>query len=182
MPSAPIAPPGLKAGWQQAVRIRYAREQDLPALEWEGEYSHLRRIYAESYERTQQGEAIMWLAEHPAAGVIGQVFAQIKMQPAGDIDGEKRAYIHSFRVKALYRRAGVGTQLMDRAERDLMQRGFDVVTLNVAFANPDARRLYERLGYCTLEQVAGQWSYYDQHNVLRHVNEPGWRMMKKLAG
>jgi len=180
IPSPPIAPPDLEPGWQQAVVIRYTRESDLPALEWDGEYSHMRRIYAETYQRTQQGQALMWLAEHPAAGVIGQVFAQVRTQQKKMPRREKQAYIHSVRVKPDYRNAGIGTRLMHTAEGDLARRGFSQVSLNVAFANPNARRLYERLGYRPVEQVAGQWSYYDHNNVLRRVNEPGWRMMKKL--
>lgn len=160
--------------WKSKVNIRFVEENDLTALEWEGEFSHLRRVYAETFERTGRGKALMYLAELPGHGVIGQVFAQLQSDTA------HQAYIHAFRVRPEYRRMGIGSRLMSVIEGELKQRRFRRVALNVAIDNPDAKRLYLRRGYQVVEQVSGSWSYYDQFNRLQHVSEPSWRLVKKL--
>jgi len=52
--------------------------------------------------------------------------------------------------------------------------------LNVSRDNLDARRLYERLGYRVVAGDPGRWSYLDEHGIRHDVNEPAWRMEKKL--
>jgi ribosomal protein S18 acetylase RimI-like enzyme len=160
---------------QNLVTIRYITKVDLPLLEWEGEYSHLRQVYAETFRRMSRGLALMWLAELPSNKVIGQVFAQLVT------DDAHKAYIHAFRVRPEYRRTGIGSRLMDTAERELRNRRYRQACLNVTYENTAARRLYQRLGYRVVTEVSGQWSYYDQFDRLQHVSEPGWRMLKELV-
>lgn len=180
-PPEPV-PTTPDSAWFSLVSIRNANQEDLPALEWEGEYSRYRRIYAEVFRRMQRGLAVMWLAEVPEAGVIGQVFIQFDMHDKSCANGKDRGYIHSFRVRPEYRDSGLGTLLMDVAERDMQSRGYCEVTLNVARENSGALRLYQRLGYSILKKIPGRWSYYDEHNVLHHEVEPSYRMFKKLGG
>lgn len=161
-------------GWKSQVNIRSVEKADLAALEWNGEFSHLRRVYAETYQRASIGLALMYAAELPRYGIIGQVFAQLQS------DKPQQAYIHGFRVRSKFRKQGVGSRLMDTIERGLRQRGYHQIALNVALDNPDARRLYLRRGYRVVDQVSGKWSYYDQYNRLQHVSEPSWRMLKAL--
>lgn len=160
---------------QNLVNIRYVTRVDLPLLEWEGEYSHLRQVYADTYRRSERGMALMWLAELPTQLVVGQVFAQLAT------DDEQKAYIHAFRVRPECRRTGIGSRLMDKAEGELRKRGYRQVCLNVTYENSAARRLYQRLGYREIAEVSGQWSYYDQNFILQQVSEPGWRMLKELV-
>jgi ribosomal protein S18 acetylase RimI-like enzyme len=171
----------LDPDWFYQVIIRRLRRADLPALEWEGEFTRFRNVYAEVYKRMHDGVAYMWGADLPEVGLIGQVFVQFNTNRAELADGFKRAYIHSFRVQPAYRRAGVGTLLMETAEEDLVGRGFREVSLNVTYQNPDARRLYERLGYQVISEDPGRWWYYDQNNRMQEVHEPGWRMLKALV-
>src|SRR3989304_1646583 len=58
------------------VVIRQAEKEDLPALEWEGEYRHFRILFAEAYQRAERGEAAMGVAELLERGIIGQLFVQ----------------------------------------------------------------------------------------------------------
>jgi ribosomal protein S18 acetylase RimI-like enzyme len=62
----------------------------------------------------------------------------------------------------------------------LKQRGFKFVTLNVAKDNPNALRLYRRLGYRIIGSRPGVWSYKDHYGKIQYVEEPAWRMMKRL--
>jgi len=83
-------------------------------------------------------------------------------------------------VRPEFRGEGIGTTLMETAEEDLRQRGFQLVSLNVARNNQDARRLYERLGYQVVAPEPGIWSYIDHRGRRRQVEEPAWRMEKEL--
>jgi len=163
------------------VRIRQLSAADLPTLEWEGAYTHFRRVYARAHERAQRGEAVLWVAETDAR-LVGQVFVLLLSHTDPLLaDGRQHAFIHSFRVRLECRRAGLGSRLLDAAEADLIRRDFTNVFLNVALENEGAIRLYERRGYCRLHTVSGDWSYEDHLGDLRQVHEPGWRMVKQLV-
>jgi ribosomal protein S18 acetylase RimI-like enzyme len=160
------------------VIYRHATRMDLPALEWDGEYAHFRRLYAQAFERARNGRTVLWLADLPDKEIIGQLFVQLNSQRPELANGVSRAYIYSFRVRSAYRGAGVGTGLLRVAEADLVARGFLQVTLNVARENLEARRLYERQGYRVVAPEPGRWHYIDHRGRLREVNEPSWRMEK----
>jgi ribosomal protein S18 acetylase RimI-like enzyme len=164
------------------VVIRHAVEDDLRAIEWGEAYREYRSVYAEVYQRMGKGLALMWVAEQPDWGLIGQAFVQFKTNDRKTADGRRRAYVHSFRVKPAWQGRGLGSRLMEVVEEDLAGRGFREVTLNVAKDNLGALRLYRRLGYEVVSEIPGRWSYYDPEGVLKHVCEPGFRMIKRLRG
>lgn len=160
--------------------IRHAGFSDLPGLEWDGEYTHFRRLFAEAYRLVERGEAIMWIAELPEIGIVGQIFVQMLSQNTDLADGEGRAYLYGFRVRQGYQRAGIGSRLLETAEQDLIRRGFQVFSLNVGRFNHEARQLYERKGYRIVAAEPGIWSYVDHLGERRQVNEPAWRMEKRV--
>ena len=162
------------------VIIRLIEKRDLPSLEWGGEYTHFRRLFAEAYQQAEMGNAVLWMAEIDVLGLVGQLFVQLRSNDREIADGVHVAYIHGFRVKPAFQGQGIGTHLIYVAENDLIQRGFSRVTLNVGKDNMKARQLYERLGYRIVKAIAGQWSYVDHMGVPRKVSEPGWRMIKTL--
>ena len=167
--------------WIEQVTIRYLTEDDLPSLEWDGEYTHFRRLYAEIFQSAKRGNAVLWVAEMKEVGVIGQLFVQLVSGRRELADGQFRAYVYGFRVQPAFRGCGVGTRLMHTAEADLLKRGFRWVTLNVGRDNPEARRLYETRGYRVVADEPGQWSFRDHLGKRHQVNEPAWRMEKKLV-
>ena len=83
--------------WASDVMIRTVRRGDLPGLEWEGQYRHFRRIYQDAYERARSGRSVLWIAELPDRGIIGQVFIQLVCDRPELADG-KMAHAGSFRV------------------------------------------------------------------------------------
>lgn len=166
--------------WLDQVLVRPIQQTDLPLLEWDGEYAHFRGVYAEAYQRMQRGLSVLWMAELPEVGCIGQVFIQFVCDRPELADGIERAYLYSFRVRAEYRGRGVGTRMLAVVEDDLLTRGFQIVTLNVARSNPRAQRLYQRHGYQVVAPEAGVWSYQDAQGVFHRVEEPAWRMEKFL--
>ncbi len=161
------------------VLIREAKESDLPALEWEGEYSHFRSLYRQAFRETRSGRRVMLLAES-ASGVVGQLFIQLdpKNLPGGK--GKLTAYLYAFRVRPEHRNQGIGTQLIEEAESRLRDRGFRRAVISVAVTNPTARRLYERLGYHVFAQDPGQWSYTDDLGEVQRVDEPALILEKDL--
>lgn len=162
------------------VFIRTANKDDLPSLEWKGEYTHFRRLYADAFTLVQQDKAIMWIAELDNSGLIGQCFVSLKGNRPELADGIIRAYIYGFRIQPQFRNQGIGTRMMHTIEDDLKQRGFRQVTLNVGQDNHAARRFYDRLGYIVASADPGQWSYIDDKGKRRDVHEPAWRMIKDL--
>ncbi len=164
------------------LMIRQVEKSDLPALEWGQEFLKYRRMFARLYRDAQAGKTIMWVIETPQGGIIGQAFVMLKSSERDAADGDSRAYLFAFRVKSAWRNKGIGTYLMHFVEEDLRNREIEFVTLNVAKDNPQALRLYRRLGYQVTGSRSGLWSFTDHAGVVRHVEEPAWRMMKRLRG
>ncbi len=178
------------ASWINLVKIRPLVQTDLQALEWEGEFSHFRKIYADAYERAKSGRSVLWVAEidpqimgqspQKNGRVVGQLFVQLTCDRPDLANGTTRAYIYAFRVRPVYRGSGLGTRMLSVAENDVLKRGFQTTTLNVAKNNYNARRLYERQGYRVVSADPGRWSYPDEKGAWHFVEEPAWRMEKKL--
>ena len=163
---------------EQQVIIRQAGKRDLPALEWEGKFSHFRHIFTEAYRLQALGDVIMWVVDLPEYGLIGQLFIQLYGPNQIQSSKTKYAYIYGFRIRPDYRDQGIGSLLLKSVESDLDRRGFKRISLNVARDNDAARRLYEREGYRVVAPEPGIWSYLDDEGRRRFVNEPAWRMEK----
>lgn len=170
----------IVARWVQEVEIRAAREEDLRAMEWEGEFIHFRQLYQNAYRQVQRNISLIWLAMLPNDKLIGQVFIQLNSDRPEMANGKDRAYLYGFRIRPAYRGQGLGTRIMSFVEDDLRWRSFTRLTLNVAMDNPRARSLYTRLGFVVVAQEPGVWSYIDHLNRRRWVEEPAWRMEKHL--
>jgi ribosomal protein S18 acetylase RimI-like enzyme len=162
------------------IQIRQARRSDLSNLEWDGELVHYRRLFADIYQQKELGRALMWLANHDIAGLIGQLFVHLSSPRLELADGRTRAYVYGFRVRSEFQGKGLGTQLMDVVEEDLLERGFTFVTLNVSQDNEGALRLYKKRGYQIMGPDPGRWSYVNHKGEVIEVNEPAWRMQKSL--
>lgn len=162
------------------IQIRKLTKDDLPALEWNGEYTHFRNVYKGVYQRTQHGTAAAWVAESPADGIVGQVFLQLDCDRPELANGWNRAYLYSFRIKPQYRSMGLGTRMIKILENYLVARHYSRLTLNVARDNPEVFRLYQRLGFQIVGEEPGIWSYIDHLGKWHTVEEPSWRMEKLL--
>jgi len=163
------------------IILRQATETDLPLLEWEGEYANYRRLYLEVFQRTLRNCAVMWVATDYNNRMLGQMFVQLSSHQIDLADGYFRAYMFGFRVKKKNRCMGIGTLLLLQTEKDLIERNFQRVCLNVAKNNWRARQLYERHGYQILHEDPGEWSYQDNNGIWHDIAEPAWRMEKQLV-
>ncbi len=166
--------------WLDGVIIRNIRQSDLSALEWDGEFTHFRRLYSEAYRRSTQGMSVLWLAELAHEGVLGQVFVQLSCDRPELCNGIDRAYLYAFRVKPAYRSMGLGAHILAAVEDDLLNRQFHFLTLNVAKENERGQAFYRRHGFKVVASEPGRWSYIDHEGRIQKVHEPAWRMEKSL--
>lgn len=162
------------------IIIRQITESDLPNLEWNGVFTHYRRLYKEAYLRTLQNGLVMWVAVTDEDQMLGQLFIQLTSSQSDMADGYFRAYMFGFRVKPEFQCQGIGTLLLLQAEKDLAGRLFQKVCLNVTKTNERARQMYERHGYKVLFSDPGEWMYQDNEGMWHEQNEPAWRMEKTL--
>lgn len=76
-------------------------------------------------------------------------------------------YIDTICVSEKARGLGIGTRLLHFAEQKGRELGYEKISLNVELEKHDARRLYEKIGYRTIES----WTI---------INEPFHHMVKSL--
>ncbi len=163
------------------VVIRSIRAEELPDLEWEGQYMKYRRVFAQTFADAQRGQRLMLVA---VAGdqLVGQVFVQLTSSETRYADGVTRGYLYSLRVRPDWQGNGLGTRLVRAAEAALRARGFNVAVIAAGKDNPRARRLYERLGYRAFADDPGVWYFTDVNGVQQEQIEPCWVMEKQLSG
>lgn len=164
---------------QLQVVFRFAERDDLPKLEWHGEYTHFRRVFQRAFEDQRAGRRLMLLADvngYP----IGQVFIQLESFDDFGRNSGDRGYLYSLRVMDAFQKKGIGTALLREAEYILRERDYDSVSIAAAKDNPGARRLYERLGFRVYTEDAGRWHYVDHEGRTRQVIEPCWILEKFL--
>ncbi len=156
-----------------AITFRTARLDDLPKLEWYGQYTHFRNVFRKTYKEQLQGRRLMLVAD--CGGFpIGQVF----MQTGGET--RRKTYFYSLRVMDMFRGHGIGSRLLDEAENIAIAYGYMSASIAAAKDNPRARQLYERHGFLLIGEDAGRWSYVDHEGKSRYVHEPCWVLEKTL--
>ncbi len=164
----------------ERILIRPLQKTDLPGLEWDGEYAHFRNLYWQHYESSLSGNTLIWVAENASHEIIGQVFLLLLSRQKELADGTFQAYLFSFRIKPAYRDQGLGGFMLEMMEENLRLRGFRFLRLNVARANPLARKMYEKHGYRMIGPDPGIWRYQDQNGQWQTAREPAWKMIKTL--
>lgn len=173
--------PGIKEGFAVSfnVDLRLATAEDLPLLEWFGQFTHYRNLFAGTFAEQLADRRLMLLAvvnDFP----IGQIFVHLNDAGLPAAHRQRRGYVYSLRVLEPFQGQGIGTRLIVAAEQMLRERGYRWVVIAVAKTNHGARRLYERLGYVVYADDPGRWSYEDQHGHRQRVEEPSWLLRKKL--
>ena len=162
------------------LNIRQVNRSDLPDLEWDGEYIFYRRLYNEIFVNSCNGKAILWVVELNGSGLIGQLFVQLHSPRSELADGNQRAYFYAFRIKEPFRGYGIGSRLMETAEKDLKERNIIITTLNLSKENSAALRFYKNHGYKVIAHEPGRWFFFDHLGKRREVNDPSWRLEKSI--
>ena len=145
------------------VEIRPAVERDMPALAtWSGQVEDVFRPALEASDR-----------------VVLVALARGRF-PIGHALVDLHGIISHLLVLAGFRDQGLGSALVDEAERLIKQAGARHSTLMVEKVNVDAIRLYERLGYRTTGESSERWSEPMPDGTLQPVDHPSWVMRKDL--
>lgn len=152
-------------GTRQAlpVEIRLAEESQLDLLDALFSPDSNARYHHRRFAAQQSGEAVYLIAWHGDLPV-GHFLLRWH-GPSDDPTGRfppDTACLEAGSTLPAYQRRGVGTRVIREAERLAREKGCRRIGLAVGSSdNPDARRLYERLGYRDWGQgeFVVQWDY-----------------------
>ena len=95
----------------------------------------------------RDGETIGLLLAFPAIVDPEYVETDPILAPFAELEAADSYYICSMAVFDEYRGAGIGSELLEEAERRCRGHGLNKLSLLVFDENPGAKRLYERNGY-----------------------------------
>jgi hypothetical protein len=65
-----------------------------------------------------------------------------------------RGWVYYLAIDPAYRRNGIGTALMKKAEGLLVQKGCPKLNLQIRADNSDLKAFYEKLGYTIEERIS----------------------------
>lgn len=111
--------------------------------------SHVRGRESEATIRQSIAQRVVgdraFVARSEEEGIVG--FVTFGLEEDTYRRDVSRGVVENLYVEPGHRDRGVGSALLERAERTLADHGADVVTLEAMAENDDARRFYERAGY-----------------------------------
>jgi ribosomal protein S18 acetylase RimI-like enzyme len=145
------------------VVIRALAEDEIPLVE-----AHFPRgmpgTHRERWGRQERGEIAYLIGWEDGLPV-----AHLTIEWAGATDGPATALagcpnLFDFGVRPDRQSRGIGSRLLDAAERLAAGRGYRRVGLSVGLENVRARALYERRGYrdAGLGEYTARWPYLDK--------------------
>ncbi|MBK3582498.1 GNAT family N-acetyltransferase [Streptomyces sp. PvR018] len=146
---------------------------DLATCGWAGSDHHLAGV-AGQLERARAGE-VDYLAICPATDIPvakGGIDYRIK---------EGVGTLWQLAVHPASQSCGIGTFLVEAAERRIRNRGLRQAELAVEESNPRARALYERLGYAAYDRRPDSWDEQAPDGSLRRYETTCTLMRKALS-
>ena len=168
------------------ITIKPAEASQLEVLEHEFSPDTLSKPHYRRYEVQQRGEGIYLIAWHdhiPVGHFLLRWSGPDDARVMKYIDVMQSAYLEAGATRAAYRRKGVATTLIREAERVAREKGCTQIGLEVGSTdNPEAKRLYEHLGY--IDWGRGEflisWEYIDKHGNQGTEAEVVTYMHKRL--
>lgn len=166
--------------WLDHVTIRLMKEADLPALEWDGEYTRYRKVYQEVWRNSQRGISLPYVAETPEDGIIGQVFLTRKDPNPSYSPRSRYFFISSFRIKPEFRDRGLGDRMIRICFQEVRNHRLRDIFLNCSADNDRARRFYEKHGFRIVRLDKGKWSYVNHEGLVVSEKQSAYLMRKTL--
>lgn len=126
--------------------------EDLVDLGWSGSTSHVEHV-GEALKRN----SIDYMAVRASNG---QAIAK------GAIDysaHEGAGTLTQLATMPELRGLGIGSRLISQLEERIRQHGLHTVIIGVEIDNPDAKRLYDRLGYIEYDRTQESWEEKNEH-------------------
>lgn len=168
------------------ITIKPAEESQLEVLEHEFSPETLSKHHYKRYEIQKQGKGVYLVAWHDLTPVghfllhwSGPVDARVMQY----VDMTQSAYLEAGGTRVAYRKKGVATALIREAERLAREKGCTQIGLEVGSTdNPDAKRLYEHLGYVDWGHgdFLISWKYIDRNGNTGTESEIVTYMHKPL--
>ncbi len=94
---------------------------------------------------------------------------------------QNTAQISSFMVLSPFRNLGIGTVMMDFAEKVIIQKNLKIAQTGAYKTNLKAKKLYERLGYELTGEQQGTLQYTTESGKIETKYEDCWILQKKLG-
>ena len=168
------------------ITIKPAEESQLEVLEHEFSPETLSKHHYKRYEVQKQGEGVYLITWHEHIPV-----GHFLLWWSGPDDGRvmscvnvtQSAYLEAGGTRVTYRKKGVATALIREAERLAREKGCTQIGLEVGSTdNPDAKRLYEHLGYVDWGHgdFLISWEYIDRNSNTGTESEIVTYMHKPL--
>jgi GNAT superfamily N-acetyltransferase len=131
------------------VEIKPAKKEELDLLQSEFSPTNLSMNHHKRFEIQENGKGVYLIAWHNNKP-IGHFLLRFD-GPEKDTSNDypyPTPYLEAGGTRSPYRRQGVATRMIEKAEDIASQKGFDKIGLAVGSTdNPDAKRLYEKLDY-----------------------------------
>jgi [ribosomal protein S18]-alanine N-acetyltransferase len=152
------------------IRLRSFQMRDLAGLHQLDQVCFPREI---AYSRAElqyfltHPKCSCWIAEQPEDRLAGFVIFE-----RANRHGRPSGHIVTLDIDPVERRRGLGTLLMQTAEKQMKQEGAGVLSLEVAENNPAAQQFYRRLGFVTRGRIAKYYGGMVDAEVMEKVIEP----------
>lgn len=168
------------------ITIKPAEKFQLEMLEREFSPESRSKHHYKRYEIQERGEGIYliaWYDDIPVGHFLLLWSGPDDALVMSHIDVTRSAYLQAGGTRAAYRRRGIATALIREAERLAREKGCTQIGLSVGSTdNPNAKRLYEKLGYVEWEHgdFVVSWEYIDREGNTRKESEMVTYMCKPL--
>ncbi len=166
--------------WLDRVTIRLMKEEDLPEIEWGGEYARYRKVYREVFHNFQKGISLPYIAETEDDGIIGQVFLTRKEPNPSYSPRSRYFFLSSFRIKPAFRDKGLGSKMLQICFREVRNHRLRDIFLNCSKDNNRARRFYEKNGFRVVRIDEGTWTYINNEGLVVSEPQNSYLMKKTL--
>lgn len=166
------------------IEIRPSRKEELELLESEFSPNNLSKHHHGRQSVQEKGEGVYLIAWHNDKP-IGHFLLRWN-GPDKDTSHKypyPTPYLEGGGTRSAYRRKGVATRLIAAAEKLVAEKGFTKIGMAVGSAdNPNAKRLYEKLGFRGWEkgEFTLSWEYLSKENVKGTESEVCIYMFKDL--
>lgn len=132
-----------------------------------------RRIIRAAFRRQLRGENWMLVAD-----VRGFPVGQLWVDLTHRVD---TGLLWAFRVMPPFKGLGLGSALLQTAERMLLAQGFEEAEIGVEGENVDALRLYRRLGFRRVGTEVDSFETVDRLGRRKRHRQRVWVMRKRLV-
>lgn len=152
------------------LEIRVADKGDLDALVTTMGQAD---FFTDRIGRTRQGVGellVAWLDGNVAGDVY--LYREVHEEPELRREFPGVPLLNHLEVTPAWQGRGIGTALVRAGEAAARARGHDVLILGVGLDNPEAKRLYERLGYVDWGRgpIVTRWTEPDGAGGVRYVS------------